>query len=79
MHVCFAGAADAALLQVWLPFAVGWKRLWWESVAVPEDVDDEQAFRAQLRCVCMCVRVCECVSVCACVCVFVAPSAIKAQ
>lgn len=40
----------AALKAAWLPFASGWKRVWWESVAVPPDVDDEAAFRQQLRC-----------------------------
>lgn len=44
-----AEAVHAALRDAWLPFAVGWKRVWWESVAVPEDVEDEQEFRGQLR------------------------------
>lgn len=37
-----------ALLQAWLPWAVGWKGVWWESVAAPDDVE-EGAFRQQLR------------------------------
>eukprot|EP00983_Pelagomonas_calceolata_P043362 1138866-Pelagomonas_calceolata.AAC.4 len=43
------GMAEAALLEAWMPLSMGWKRLWWESVAVPEDVEDEQAFRQQLK------------------------------
>ena len=40
-----------ALERAWLPFAVGWKAVWWECVAVPDDVDDEEAFRTgELAC-----------------------------
>uniref|UniRef100_A0A7S3VR10 SET domain-containing protein n=1 Tax=Dunaliella tertiolecta TaxID=3047 RepID=A0A7S3VR10_DUNTE len=46
---CTPGMAEAALLEAWMPLSMGWKRLWWESVAVPEDVEDEQAFRQQLK------------------------------
>ncbi|GIL85141.1 hypothetical protein Vretimale_10792 [Volvox reticuliferus] len=42
-------AYQSALLAAWRPFMYGWKRCWWESVAVPDDVDDEEEFRAQLR------------------------------
>ena len=42
----------APLRAAWLPFQLGWKRLWWDSVALPEDVEGEEEFRAQLRWVC---------------------------
>ncbi|GAX78651.1 hypothetical protein CEUSTIGMA_g6089.t1 [Chlamydomonas eustigma] len=38
-----------ALSAAWLPFTFGWKKAWWDSVAVPDDVDDEETFRWQLR------------------------------
>ncbi|GIL65835.1 hypothetical protein Vafri_19475 [Volvox africanus] len=48
-----AGASSdvyqSALLAAWQPFMYGWKRCWWEAVAVPDDVDDEEEFRAQLK------------------------------
>ncbi|GLC67842.1 hypothetical protein PLESTF_000613200 [Pleodorina starrii] len=44
-----AGACRSALLAAWRPYKYGWKRCWWESVAVPDDVEDEGEFRAQLR------------------------------
>ncbi|DBA72664.1 TPA: hypothetical protein ACH3X2_010405 [Trebouxia sp. C0005] len=28
---------------------MGWKKVWWECVACPEDVEDEQAFRKDLK------------------------------
>lgn len=34
-----------ALQAAWEPFAMGHKAVWWECVAVPEDVDDEAEFR----------------------------------
>ncbi len=34
-----------ALLKGWQPYCMGWKKVWWECVACPEDVEDEQAFR----------------------------------
>lgn len=34
-----------ALQAAWEPFAMGHKAVWWESVAVPEDVADEAEFR----------------------------------
>ncbi|EFJ45026.1 SET and zf-MYND domain-containing protein [Volvox carteri f. nagariensis] len=47
-----AGPSDAyrsALLAAWQPYMYGWKRCWWDSVAVPDDVDDEEEFRTQLK------------------------------
>ncbi|GLI60574.1 hypothetical protein VaNZ11_002733 [Volvox africanus] len=44
-----SNACQSALLAAWRPFMYGWKRCWWEAVAVPDDVDDEEEFRAQLR------------------------------
>ncbi len=41
--------AQEALRAAWLPFALGWKKPWWEAVACPEDVDDEEEFRGELR------------------------------
>ncbi|KXZ55285.1 hypothetical protein GPECTOR_3g421 [Gonium pectorale] len=43
------GAARSALLAAWRPFQHGWKKCWWDAVAVPEDVEDEEEFRGQLR------------------------------
>lgn len=43
-----------ALLKGWQPYHMGWKKLWWECVACPEDVEDEQAFR-QGTASCACV------------------------
>ncbi len=40
---------SAALLAAWQPYVYGWKRPWWEAVAVPDDVEDEDEFRGQLR------------------------------
>ena len=39
----------ADLRRAWLPFSTGWKKLWWEAVAAPPDVPDEDDFRQQLR------------------------------
>jgi hypothetical protein len=49
--LAFERNAWQALQAAWLPFAFGWKQAWWDSVAVPEDMDDEEIFRWQLRCV----------------------------
>jgi len=35
----------AALQRAWMPLQAGWKAAWWHAVALPEDVDDEAAFR----------------------------------
>ncbi|DBA82713.1 TPA: hypothetical protein ACH3X1_006947 [Trebouxia sp. C0004] len=38
-----------ALMKGWRPYRMGWKKVWWECVACPEDVEDEQAFRRELK------------------------------
>ncbi|XP_024391830.1 histone-lysine N-methyltransferase ATXR2 isoform X1 [Physcomitrium patens] len=42
---------ESALLKAWEPFAMGFKLLWWETVALPPDVDpaDERQFRDQMK------------------------------
>lgn len=42
-------AHRSALLAAWQPYQFGWKRCWWESMAVPDDVEDEEEFREQLK------------------------------
>lgn len=42
-------ASRRALVQAWAPFQLGWKRLWWECVALPEDVEDEEDFRKDIK------------------------------
>lgn len=39
------------LLEAWKPFSLGYKRRWWECIALPDDVDccDEAAFRMQIK------------------------------
>lgn len=39
------------LLQAWKPILMGYKRRWWDCMALPDDVDscDEAAFRMQIR------------------------------
>ncbi|GFR39660.1 hypothetical protein Agub_g131 [Astrephomene gubernaculifera] len=44
-----ATAEAAALSAAWRPYQFAWKRCWWEAVAVPDDVEDEEEFRGQLR------------------------------
>ena len=40
-----------ALQQGWEPFSMGHKALWWECVALPDDVHNEAEFRGgQTRC-----------------------------
>ena len=34
-----------SLALAWKPFAVGWKSLWWDCVAIPTDIDDRDGFR----------------------------------
>lgn len=41
-----------ALKQAWQPFAMGYKHLWWECIAIPSDVDDEDEFRQGIVCSC---------------------------
>ncbi|KAK9840433.1 hypothetical protein WJX74_009879 [Apatococcus lobatus] len=38
-----------ALRTAWQPIAAGFKAIWWKSVALPEDVFDEDDFRANLK------------------------------
>ncbi|XP_010551028.1 PREDICTED: histone-lysine N-methyltransferase ATXR2 isoform X2 [Tarenaya hassleriana] len=42
---------QSLLLEAWKPLSVGYKRRWWECVALPDDVDpsDEAMFRMQIR------------------------------
>lgn len=39
------------LVEAWKPFKMGYKKRWWESVALPSDVDpgEEDQFRADLK------------------------------
>ncbi|XP_047334724.1 histone-lysine N-methyltransferase ATXR2 [Impatiens glandulifera] len=39
------------LFQAWKPVSMGYKKRWWECVALPDDVDckDEAAFRMQIK------------------------------
>eukprot|EP00250_Pteridium_aquilinum_P015922 c22840_g1_i1 orf=623-2047(-) len=43
--------AMSVLLEAWEPFFMGFKRLWWDSVALPTDLgpNDEMEFRNQLK------------------------------
>ena len=36
---------QSALKAAWRPIAAGWKTAWWDSIAMPEGVNDEHAFR----------------------------------
>ncbi|GMH37389.1 hypothetical protein BSKO_05262 [Bryopsis sp. KO-2023] len=38
-----------ALLEAWVPVKHAWKVIWWEGVAIPEDVTDGEEFRNDLR------------------------------
>lgn len=39
------------LLEAWKPISMGYKRRWWDCIALPDDVDccDEDAFRMQIK------------------------------
>nr|XP_016436451.1 PREDICTED: histone-lysine N-methyltransferase ATXR2-like [Nicotiana tabacum] len=39
------------LLEAWKPVSVGYKRRWWDCIALPDDVDgsDEASFRMQIK------------------------------
>ncbi|KAL4585170.1 hypothetical protein LXL04_009785 [Taraxacum kok-saghyz] len=39
------------LLKAWKPLSMGYKRRWWDCIALPDDVDpsDEAAFRMQIK------------------------------
>eukprot|EP00899_Mesostigma_viride_P010240 jgi/Mesvir1/19217/Mv11526-RA.1 len=41
--------ADKELLDAWLPFAVGHKRIWWEAVAVPAELQNNKSGAASFR------------------------------
>lgn len=49
-------SASDALLKAWEPFSMGWKGVWWESVACPPEMEgrpeEEAAFRASIRELC---------------------------
>jgi hypothetical protein len=38
------------LLGAWQPFQAAFKAIWWEHVPMPDDLSDESAWRAELRC-----------------------------
>ncbi|CAH2053070.1 unnamed protein product [Thlaspi arvense] len=42
---------QSLLLEAWKPVSVGFKRRWWDCIALPDDVDpsDEGAFRMQIK------------------------------
>ncbi|KAL3682027.1 hypothetical protein R1sor_000049 [Riccia sorocarpa] len=46
-----AREARDSLLEAWEPFAMGHKKLWWEAVALPDDVNpsQEDSFRKQFK------------------------------
>ncbi|KAH9318680.1 hypothetical protein KI387_020449, partial [Taxus chinensis] len=39
------------VLNIWEPFAMGYKRLWWDCVALPDDIDpiEEPQFRKEIK------------------------------
>ncbi|XP_052177954.1 histone-lysine N-methyltransferase ATXR2 isoform X2 [Diospyros lotus] len=46
------GSCDLSLLlEAWKPVAMGYKRRWWECIALPDDIDccDESEFRMQIK------------------------------
>ncbi|KAI8551878.1 hypothetical protein RHMOL_Rhmol06G0221500 [Rhododendron molle] len=49
---CTADNHDLSLLlEAWKPVSMGYKKRWWECIALPDDVDtcDEAAFRMQIK------------------------------
>jgi hypothetical protein len=38
-------------MEAWKPLSMGFKKRWWECVALPEDIDssEEDSFRQQMR------------------------------
>lgn len=42
---------QSLLLEAWKPVSIGYKRRWWDCIALPDDVDptDEGAFRMQIK------------------------------
>lgn len=49
-----AGERLTAMQFAWTPFKSITKAVWWEHVPLPADLDDEEAWRADLRC-CSCI------------------------
>ncbi|KAL0306913.1 UNVERIFIED_CONTAM: Histone-lysine N-methyltransferase ATXR2 [Sesamum radiatum] len=47
----FDGCIFPLLLEAWKPVSMGFKRRWWECIALPEDVDssEEVEFRMQIK------------------------------
>lgn len=37
------------LMKAWEPVAMGYKSRWWESISLPDDIDDESSFRMQVK------------------------------
>jgi hypothetical protein len=50
------GSTEEALLRAWEPFSMGWKGVWWESMACPPEMVDapgeEAAFRTSIKELC---------------------------
>jgi hypothetical protein len=44
-------SSEEALLLAWRPYKVGYKKVWWDSVALPDDVpeEEEEDFRSDLK------------------------------
>ncbi|XP_066343930.1 histone-lysine N-methyltransferase ATXR2-like [Miscanthus floridulus] len=44
-------SSSSLLMEAWKPLSMGFKKRWWECVALPEDVDssEEELFRQQIR------------------------------
>lgn len=42
-------ACWSALQDSWAPLKHAWKVVWWEGIAIPDDVDDEAAFVQDLQ------------------------------
>ena len=41
---------DALLLEAWQPLQAVCKAVWWDQVPMPDDLEDEAAWRTQLKC-----------------------------
>ncbi|KAM0894330.1 hypothetical protein ACQ4PT_024507 [Festuca glaucescens] len=46
-----AGSNFSSLMEAWKPLSMGFKKRWWDYIALPEDVDasDEDSFRQEIR------------------------------
>ena len=49
---------QSALKAAWRPIAASWKAAWWDSIAMPEDMKDEHAFRQGWLSACMLIASC---------------------